>query len=201
MRGYLYNSNGIIDVTNARLQGLLFTSPFIQNNTAFRQQVLSVFPNLVAFPSILRYIIRTLYPPIFDGSQAQNYTNQIARADALTSELIFTCNTFYLDTAYNNETYAYYFTVPPALHGQDIPYTYFNGPDPENVPNPRIAIALQEYITSFAMDGNPNERGVPFFPMYGNDATVQELSATGIDQLRDPTANARCVWWQKGLFQ
>ena len=148
----------------------------------------------------MKYITNTLYPPIFDGSQAQNYTNQIARADALTSEFVFTCNTFYLDKAYGNETYAYYFTVPPALHGQDVAYTYYNGPNPENVPNPKIAIALQEYITSFAMDGNPNEQGVKHFPMYGEDATVQDLGATGISQVMDPAANARCDWWQKALY-
>lgn len=148
----------------------------------------------------MKYITNTLYPPTFDGSQAQNYTNQIARADAITSELVFTCNTFYLDKAYNNQTYAYYFTVPPAIHGQDIPYTYYNGPNPANVPNPKIAIALQEYITSFAMGGNPNEQGVKHFPMYGEGATVQDLGATGISQVMDPAANQRCDWWQKALY-
>lgn len=48
-------------------------------------------------------------------------TNQIARYSAATAELIFTCNTFYIDKAYNNNTYSYFFSVPPALHGEDIP--------------------------------------------------------------------------------
>lgn len=175
-------------------------------------------PTLRAWPAVTKYITNTLYPAVFDGSQAQGYTDQIGRAAALISELlvsanqrgcpkreltsssIFTCNTFYLDKAYNNETYAYFFTVPPALHGQDVAYTYFNGPNPENVQNPKIAIALQEYITSFAMDGNPNEAGVPHFPLYGDDATVQILNITGISQGMDPVANQRCNWWQKGLY-
>lgn len=69
------------------MKGLLFTSPFIQNNTALKRQLLSVLPTLGAWPAVLKYITKTLYPPVFDGSQAQNYTNQIARASALTAEL------------------------------------------------------------------------------------------------------------------
>jgi carboxylesterase type B len=92
---------------------------------------------------------------------------------------IFTCNTFWLDKAFNNQTYSYLFSVYPGLHGQDVPYTYYNGPNPTAVPNPDIAIALQEYITNFAMTGDPNGPGVPHFPMYGDDATVQNLNYTG----------------------
>ena len=81
-----------------------------------------------------------------------------------------------------------------------MPYTYYNGPDP-SVLNPQIAIALQEYITQFAMTGTPNERGVPHFQLYGPDATVQDLNITGISELMDPAANYRCNWWQKALYQ
>jgi carboxylesterase type B len=71
---------------------------------------------------------------------------------------VFTCNTYYFDKAFNNQTYSYFFTIPPALHGEDIPYTYYNGPSP-SVLSSTVAIALQEYITSFAETGNPNEKG------------------------------------------
>ena len=72
-------------------EGLLFTSPFIQNDTAFAAGVVAAFPTLAGLPASLKYITDVLYPPIFDGSQAQGYTNQSARAAALTSEAIFTC--------------------------------------------------------------------------------------------------------------
>ncbi|KAK0908592.1 hypothetical protein LTR91_022925 [Friedmanniomyces endolithicus] len=180
-------------------EGLLFTSPFNQNNSAFAASLLTQLPTLAAWPQILEYITNVLYPPIFDGSQAMGYTNQIGRAAALVSELIFTCNTFYLDKAYGNKTFSSFFTVPPALHGEDIPYTYFNGPSP-SVLSPPIAIALQEYITHFAETGSPNEAGVPYFVMYGQNATVQDLNITGISEVRDPTANARCDFWQKALY-
>lgn len=183
-------------------EGLLFTSPYVQNNSAFAADIVGALPTLHGDPATVEYITNTLYPPVFDGSQAQNYTDQIGRAAALTSELVFTCNTFYLDKAFNNNTYSYYFTVPPALHGFDIPYTYYNGNGSasSSVAVPAIAIAMQEYITHFAETGNANEAGVPFFPIYGNNATVQVLAATGISQAADPAANHRCDWWQKALY-
>lgn len=197
-------------------QGILFTSPFIQNNADFRQSILTDLPTLSGLPRVLRYITNKLYPPIFDGSQAMGYTNQIARAAALTSELygilirplecfyanskrrVFTCNTFYLDKAYGNNTYAYLFSIPPAIHGEDVMYTYYNGPNSQ-VATP-IAIALQEYLTAFAEMGTPNEAGVPFFPLYGPGAIVQDLNITGISQIMDPAANSRCDWWQRARY-
>lgn len=118
---------------------------------------------------------------------------------------------------YHNR-YSYYFTVPPALHGQDVAYTYYNGPN-EAVISKEVAIAMQKYITHFAEHGTPNEPGVPYFPIYGKNAQVQDLNVTGISQVVDPTANYRwatridgvcvtmlirgyrCDWWQKALYQ
>jgi carboxylesterase type B len=59
---------------------------------------------------------------------------------------------------------------------------------------------MQEYITQFAKTGNPNIRGLPYFPMYGSNATVLALGPRTISPMRDPAASARCAWWQKGLF-
>ena len=174
------------------VQGLLFTSPFVSDDASFTNFLQTALPSLRGLPSVSDYITQELYP-------ADAFPDQIARAAALISEAIFTCNTYYLNTAYNNNTYAYLFNIPPALHGQDIPYTYFNGPS-EDVLNTEIAIALQEYITEWAQTGNPNSEGVPNFPIYGEDASLQRLNVTGIDQIMDPTANARCEWWQKALY-
>jgi carboxylesterase type B len=186
-------------------EGLLFTPPYINNASDIQKQIASTLPTIRAWPDVLDYVTETLYPPIFDGTQAQGYTNNLDRSSALVAELSFTCNTFYLDKAYNNQTYAYLFSAPPALHGFDIPYTFYNANETSTnvirgVPNPAIAIALQEYITSFAQRGNPNSQGVPHFDLYGKNATVQNLNVTGISQLRDPAANARCNWWQKALY-
>lgn len=188
-------------------EGLLFTDPLVQNNSALAVLLASFSPDIIAFPKQIDYIENVLYPQIFDGSQAMNYTNEIARTAAIVSEFVFVCNTFYLDKAFKNNSYAYLFAIPPALHGYDIPYTYYNGngSDTGNVTGseviaPAIAIALQEYITHFAETGSPNEAGVPYFPMYGNNATIQVLNIDGITEAVDPAANYRCDWWQKGLY-
>lgn len=122
------------------------------------------------------------------------------RTAMTTSELGFSCNSNYLGRAYGYATYNYLFSVPPALHGQDVSYTFYNGPDPLVIADP-VAVALQEYITAFAQTGTPNEPGVvPQFDIYGTDSRVQNLNITGIDQIRDPAANERCAWWQQAFY-
>lgn len=71
-------------------EGLIFTSPFVQNNSAFEDSLIKLEPTLRAWPEVVDYITEVLYPPVFDGSQAQGYTNQIARASAVIAEVTFT---------------------------------------------------------------------------------------------------------------
>lgn len=109
------------------------------------------------------------------------------------------CNTYYLDLAFQNRTHGYQFSAPPALHGQDVPYTFFNGPN-SLVISDLTAIALQEYITSFAIKGTPSGPQLPLFPLYGNGSQIVDLGAQSITEIMDPVANERCRWWQKGLY-
>ena len=62
------------------------------------------------------------------------------------------------------------------------------------------AIALQECVASFAVTGVPSGPKLPHFPLYGNNSEIQDVNATSITEIMDPTANARCLWWQKGLI-
>jgi len=123
-------------------EGLLFVDPLVVTEADIQTFLRQVLVN--ADPSVLNYITTVLYPPVFDGSHG--YTDQISRSALLTSELIFTCNTYYLDRAYKFTDYSYFFTVPPALHGQDIAYTYYNGGGVNaatSLTNVTVAIALQ----------------------------------------------------------
>ncbi|KAI5361172.1 Putative carboxylesterase, type B, carboxylesterase type B, active, alpha/Beta hydrolase [Septoria linicola] len=175
-------------------EGLLFTSPYISNASAYESYIDTLLPTVSSFPLYKNYIVNTLYP-------ASSYPDSISRASQTVADAAFVCNTFYLDKAFKNQTYAYLFAVPPALHGSDISYTFYNDDGASaSVINPEIAIALQEYITHFAEFGYPSETGVPHFPIYGKNATVQVLNATRIAQAVDPAANERCNWWQKGLY-
>jgi acetylcholinesterase len=178
-------------------EGVYFTPPYVVSNEALDAQVKSAFPG--APQSSIDTITQTLYPPVFNGSYP--YKTQYERASLITAEAIFTCNTNYLSTALGNQTYSYLFAVPPALHGQDVAYTYFTGGAlSQSVVNRTVAIALQEFITSFAEEGRPEAEGVRHFNMYGPDAAVLKLNISGIDEVRDSNANARCNWWQKALY-
>ncbi|KAI9674702.1 MAG: hypothetical protein M1817_001605 [Caeruleum heppii] len=176
-------------------EGLRFTSPFIVDDTAFEASIAQAFPS--ATDEVIAYITGTLYPPV---SPSTPYNTTLQRAALLTSEATFSCNTYYLSQAYSNNTYNYLFSIGAALHGNDIPYTFYNGPNLPSVTNDTVAIALQNYITSFVATGTPNEPGVPQFDPYTDAARIQNLDESGIDDIRDPASNARCAWWQKALY-
>lgn len=181
-------------------EGTLFTPPYIRDDVSLQAQLRTAFP---ATPqSQIDYLTKTLYPAVFDGSYP--YRTQYDRAALIISEGIFTCNTNYLSTAYGNKTYSYLFAVPPAFHGFDVAYTYFPGgaasASPTGVRNTTVAIALQEFIASFAETGRPEADGVRQFDMYGPIASVLKLNVSGIDEVRDSNANNRCAWWQKSLY-
>lgn len=192
-----FDKNVRVMVGHNANEGTYFTPPFLRTDEDLVNQLKAAFP--YAPQQSIDEITQTLYPPVFDGSHG--YTDNFSRANLLISEGIFTCNTNYLSTAFGNETYSYLFAVPPAFHGLDVPYTYYDGGDLAlPVINRTIAIALQHFIASFAEDGAPEADGITQFNMYGPDASVLKLNITGIDQVRDSNANARCAWWQKALY-
>ncbi|KAL1623549.1 hypothetical protein SLS56_008253 [Neofusicoccum ribis] len=184
-------------------EGLLFTPP-LYNDSDFVAYVQASYTS--AKPAVINYITDTLYPAVYDGSYG--YKDVVGRASVVLAESSFTCNAFALDRAYKNETYAYLFGVFPGLHGQDVPYTYYN-PDAPSISsytgtatNQTVAFALQDYIISFAVSGIPDSPvdGLPGFPIYGEDAEVVSLNSSSISEAIDPAANARCKWWQLGLY-
>jgi carboxylesterase type B len=182
-------------------EGSLFTNPAIIDDASFHAFVAAFFPT--EEDSLIEYVESKLYPPIFDGSQP--YTNNLERAILLNSEVLISCNTFYLDKAFKNRTYAYLFAVPPATHGSDLPYTFYTGAfDPSyNSPtfNETVAETLQDFIVSFAMNGKPmtNVVGVERFAPYGRNTQLMELGASSISMMTDPATNDRCKWWELGL--
>lgn len=172
-------------------EGLLFTDPLINDTTSFDDLIRREFP--AAENSVINTIENVLYP-------ASAFKDYISRIALIQSEVSFTCNTRYLDLAFQNKTYSYYFTVPPGLHGSDIPYTFYNG---GSVVNATAAIALQDWITTFAETGMPSAPDVPnapIFNMYGSNATVLNLAGASIMPQMDTVVNARCDFWQKALY-
>jgi carboxylesterase type B len=179
-------------------EGVLFTDARIVDDAALAALIRRSFPEVQ--DSVTKFITQTLYPAVYDGSQP--YLNGLERTILLISELIITCNTNFVARAYMNETYNYQFSVPPSLHGADIPYTFYNGGQTNLTleANATVAAALQEYLTSFAQNGVPSAKGFPSFPTYGPSATELNLNISGIAAMKDPTDNPRCLYWQKALY-
>jgi carboxylesterase type B len=182
-------------------EGVAFTDPSVRTDAQLETYLATAYPGMG--PSVITYITKTLYPADYDGSMP--YTNAVDRFIFLITESIFSCNTNDLARAFKNNTYAYEFEVFPALHANDLPYTFYNG-GPSNLaasPGPLIAPLakiLQAYITNFAMTGDPNGKGVPDFPLYGKEGMEVGLNVSVSSHRKDPTDNPRCVFWQKSLF-
>jgi carboxylesterase type B len=175
-------------------EGLEFMDPFAQDEERFEEDLRIYFPTIS--DDVVQYISDVLYPPIYDGSHA--YFNPTGRGELMITEAFFTCNTNWLGRALNYQTYNYIFSVYPSLHGDDIPYTYYDGPSP-SVKDDALAITMQRYFTRFAETGSPNSVGEPFFPQYGTDTICQDLNYI-ISPDMDNAANGRCDWWQLSLF-
>jgi carboxylesterase type B len=183
-------------------EGIYFTEPSISTDADIETALLSLFPTISN--SSLEYLTTVLYPSVFNGSYP--YTSQTSRAALITSEVIFLCNTNYLDRAFSNKTYAYLFAVAPAFHGDDVAFTYYDGGAVSSVPtqitNATVAFALQDFITSFALEGKPVAEGVVEFPQYGPEANILVITDTEMGIFPwapDDASNPRCLWWQEFL--
>jgi carboxylesterase type B len=173
-----------------------FVDPSAVSQSDFVSGINAELPD--AQPSIVDYITETLYPYTFNTSL---YPNPYERRVLASAEVSFTCNTHFLASAFSNRTWAYRFSIPPAVHGQDVPYTYYNSSIPSTEIDPLVATTLQDFITEFAVSGDPNGRqGTTAFPVYGDDARMLDFNITGIRVLTDDTDNERCAWWQKALY-
>ncbi len=52
--------------------------------------------------------------------------------------------------------------------------------DDEFPVNATVAQVLQGYITSFAITGSPNRDGLPYFPSYGSNSSMQSIGFEGV---------------------
>ena len=175
-----------------------FTPPNVLSNSDLSVWIKQTFAGISS--QALNYIITQLYPPIYDGSKG--YGSPLERTMTIIADSSFTCNNNYLNKAFKNQTYAYEFQVPPAFHGFDVPYTFYNGQgsNPSAGLFAPVAEVMQGYLTNFVANGNPNGPGLPPFPIQGMNASMNGLNLTSISPQRDPTANSRCAWWQKALY-
>lgn len=215
LAGISFAKNITVMAGHNKNEGPAFTPPYVRTDADLAEYLKIAFPT--AQESQIAYVVNDLYPAVYDGTYP--WTTPIDRTIRLVTEVIFVCNTNYLARAYNNQTYNYLFEVAPALHGFDVPSTFYLGEGTnltESIYAP-VAEAMQRYITNFVMTGNPNTpdlvtangAAIPEFPMYGANATVMMFNYTVtspttvspfIQTGPDDTDNERCYFWQKDLL-
>ncbi|KAF8865650.1 carboxylesterase family protein [Acephala macrosclerotiorum] len=189
----------IISAHNSN-EGYIYTDPSATNSSALETYSSIYFP--AASSGVIDYISDTLYPAIYDGSQP--YTTPFERLDLLISEMMIVCNSRYISTAKGNHTWNYMFSVGTGHHGADVVYTFYDGGFNAPVANATVAEMMQRYLVAFASRGNPNafveEDGLGRWPRYGSEAKVVDFNGTFVDVREDTAKNARCDWWQLGLY-
>ncbi|KAJ5261063.1 hypothetical protein N7478_011658 [Penicillium angulare] len=199
-----YDHNLSVMVGNNANDGIMFTSPDSVKSDYLSKMLKEYYPFIQQ--NITDYSLDVLYPAVYNGSYP--YTNSLERTAFLIQESIFECNTEYLDWAYDAKTFAYEFSVPPALHGQDTLYTFYNkgkqgnqgGLSGLDVHNETIAFVMQDYFTSFAQSGIPSSALGPTFKRYGAERAMLDIGNETIRSIRDPTSASRCRFWQTAPY-
>ena len=167
----------------------------IKTNADFDNWVHVNFPSANA--SIQGQIISEIYPPIYNGSLP--YVTPQQRGDLAAKEYLISCNTVSMVNAYQRKTYNYIFGVEPAIHAQDLAYTYYpNGGTPGFYPE--IAVTLQNYLVNFVLTGNPNKQGLLSWPMFGQRAEAIHFTKTGVSRTSSESANSRCTFWNQADY-
>ena len=172
----------------------------LTNESSYEAYLLSLITPLANDATALNQITQVLYPPVFDSSQG--YIDQVERNNLTIADGLLVCNARFIDQAdFISPTYAYEWSVPPAVHGADLAYTFYDF-GPVTGVNTTVAEIMQRYITRFAEVGSPNAPTLPFFPParlasgravqnLGSDFVGAMLDERGIQQLPE-----RCQFWQ-----
>lgn len=193
-----FAENVSVMVGHNTLESPSFSPPYVQTDDQLTAFLSETYPG--APMEAIEYLVTEVYPADYNGTQP--YSSGLERTLLIVQEGSFVCNNDFLNRAFDNQTYSYMFQVPPALHGQDVSYTFYNGQGSSLALGLLAPVAeiFQAYLVNFVKNGDPNGPGVPSFPIYGDNATMLAINATYIEPRPDNTANPRCAWWQQSLL-
>lgn len=178
--------------SHTSFEGTLFTDPrTIGNETALAKRLQAIYP--LMGEKDLNYVLNTLYPAVYDGSHP--YETSVDRNILMANEMYFAAAHQALLQATihrGTEVHAWEFSVPPAIHGSDIAYTFYDGAAGID---PHVASIMQHAIAGFAKCGEPDAGQLGFaFPRYGKQATTVSLDINSSVTISDPTWNNRTLW-------
>lgn len=181
-------------------EGLLFTDPRVQDQTAFKALFQQLMPSISA--AKINELATVVYPEDFSG--AQPYTDQSSRLRLALAESIVQCNAFATHLAFKNQSRAFIFDVFPKVHAEDVAYTFWNGEStdsfgiPINLP---VALNLQKWLVDYTMVGTGAGSTASVIPVYTNAAKTLRVTDAGNSVIQpDWAANRRCRWWVQDLF-
>lgn len=189
-----FNSNLSIMTGHVADESSLFTPPFVKSDQELTDFLYYLYPMVGDW--IVDYMVDTLYPQ-----------PGINRTMKILSDIGFVCNVDYLLKAFCGQTYNYKLTIPPATHGSDLAYLFYNGPSPEDVDGGiyngplgpalvDVALVFQQYVVNFVKYGDPNGPGLPPFPRADEDTNMLTFDVDGVGVAPDDTDNKRCEWLQ-----
>ncbi|KAF4614285.1 hypothetical protein D9613_007996 [Agrocybe pediades] len=190
------NGKALYSVTNS-FEGNDFvdqgTAATVQVENYVAQLLPTVGPQVVEAASMLGLIlVRALKAYVFDLA-------------------IFICPTYYLFNAFKNKTFKAQFAVPPALHGNDLPYYFNNGQIPLTGKTTDFANAFSESFLNFVKTLNPGQQtnitGLPTnislssWKMWnGTNEMLFNVTADGAPDVRAVQTPQdllnRCAFWE-----
>lgn len=190
-----YNSN----------EGAVFASPFVNSTAAYEEYLKSLFPGIP--DTALATITTELYPEPHSSSDQDKYgyNDMLGRVAQTMGDALIACSAYSINMAAQkrNASYAYQFSVPPGLHSDDLPYTFFDAQNPGANVNATLARIMQTYLTNLAATGRPSASSgaVPAFAP-SHDLTLQNINSTNLGPFtKDELFQKRCEWWNQGHFR
>ena len=158
-----------------------FRTPDTVKNDTFDSLVNGLYSQA---PESLKQQLLALYP--YQGPGIPEWE----RVTTFYGDTVFSCNQAWLAKSFQ-KSYRYIFDLPPAYHGLDVNYTFYNGPDP-SIANDTTAIIHQKFITNYVTRGEPGCEKGACLARYGVAANALSVNLTEIKDVRDPWANEKC---------
>ncbi|KAH7367511.1 Alpha/Beta hydrolase protein, partial [Plectosphaerella cucumerina] len=160
-------------ISHCANEATLFVSGGITTNVHFSTFVNGIFPNDTQSNGLVARITNDMYPPVAAGSSSK-FKTQAVRMEALLRDSSFTCNIRHLNAAMGDDrVYNMQYSVSPGWHGSDLFAVFYNARFssgdwsqvlaalvflPVGILYGGISWALQSYLTSYAITGDPNAR-------------------------------------------
>ncbi|CAG8955610.1 hypothetical protein HYFRA_00009564 [Hymenoscyphus fraxineus] len=191
-----------------RLDGLLFSPPWIRTNQALQDWFVEVYPG--APNSTLGFIANNYTIP---GKKSPPQLTLIGVSDFV-NHISIECNNYYLTEAslkYSSSTpvWRYVFNALPAVNGYDVGYTFYPDKPPISPVNVPLASFFQQSLVNFIRNRNPNpEKGAASWDRYKpskrrvmNLGKKDQLIADYTWESRDDTMlREKCAFWQSAPF-